>query len=68
MSNKATSDTINRYNRIANIYDLMEGLMEHTMFKKWRKLQWSKLEGTNVLEIGVGTGKNFATEMCFEIR
>ncbi|MBI2860666.1 MAG: class I SAM-dependent methyltransferase [Chloroflexi bacterium] len=47
-----------RYNRIAPVYDIMESLMERR-FKEWRKLLWSKVEGGNVLEIGVGTGKNF---------
>ncbi len=28
-------------------------------FRKWRQLLWSKVEGAQILEIGVGTGKNF---------
>ena len=28
-------------------------------FRKWRQLLWSKVAGTQILEIGVGTGKNF---------
>jgi ubiquinone/menaquinone biosynthesis C-methylase UbiE len=47
-----------RYDRIAPVYDLMEGLMERS-FRKWRQLLWSKVAGTQILEIGVGTGKNF---------
>jgi ubiquinone/menaquinone biosynthesis C-methylase UbiE len=37
----------------------MEGLMEGARFKQWRPLLWSKVEGTRILEVGVGTGKNF---------
>ena len=48
-----------RYNRIAPLYDLMEGLVERSRYSKWRELLWSKVEGTNILEVGVGTGKNF---------
>ena len=33
--------------------------MEGSGYAKWRKLQWSKSEGSDVLEVGVGTGKNF---------
>ena len=48
-----------RYNRIAPIYDFMEGLVERSRYSKWRELLWSKLEGNKILEVGVGTGKNF---------
>lgn len=57
--NKATEITRRRYNRIAPLYDLMEGLVESSRYSKWRKLQWSRVEGTRILEAGVGTGKNF---------
>ena len=56
---KATEITKRRYNRIAPLYDLMEGLIERSRYSKWRELLWSKVEGTNILEVGVGTGKNF---------
>ncbi len=56
---KATKIAQRRYNRIAPVYDLMEGLVERSRFRKWRKLLWSKVEGPRVLEVGVGTGKNF---------
>jgi ubiquinone/menaquinone biosynthesis C-methylase UbiE len=46
-----------RYNRIAGIYDWMESLSEKR-FKPWREKLWSLAEG-NILEVGVGTGKNF---------
>ncbi len=56
---KSTKTARKRYNRIAPLYDLVEGLAERSRYSKWRKLLWSKVEGTNVLEAGVGTGKNF---------
>ena len=49
-----------RYDRNAPFYDLMEGVMERFSFARWRKLLWSKVEGDRILEVGVGTGKNFA--------
>ena len=48
-----------RYDRIAPLYDLMEGLVESSRYGRWRHLLWSKVEGTRILEVGVGTGKNF---------
>jgi len=61
MSNedKATRIAERRYNRIAPLYDLMEGLAERSRYSNWRKLLWSKVEGPKILEVGVGTGKNF---------
>ncbi len=37
----------------------MENLLEKWRYAKWRELLWSKVEGTHILEVGVGTGKNF---------
>lgn len=56
---KATKIARGRYDRNAPFYDLMEGLMEGARFNQWRPLLWSKVEGTRILEVGVGTGKNF---------
>lgn len=56
---KATDTARKRYDRIAPIYDLMEGMVERSRYSGWRRLLWSKVEGEDVLEIGVGTGKNF---------
>lgn len=33
--------------------------MEGLFFKRWRKRLWSKVDGYHILEVGVGTGKNF---------
>jgi len=57
--NKSQDTIIKRYDRIAPIYDLMEVLAERFGYSHWRKLLWSKVEGEDILEIGVGTGKNF---------
>ena len=61
MSNgiKETDNTRKRYNRISPLYDLMERLMERSRFSKWREFLWNKVEGGRILEVGVGTGKNF---------
>ena len=56
---RATERARKRYNRTAAFYDLMESAMEKMRFSAWRSLLWSKAEGKRVLEVGVGTGKNF---------
>jgi ubiquinone/menaquinone biosynthesis C-methylase UbiE len=43
---------------MAPLYDSMEGLVERSRYTKWRDRLWSKVEGTRILEVGVGTGKN----------
>jgi len=57
--NKTTEAAKRRYNRVAPVYDLMESLVERSRYSKWREILWGKVEGTNILEAGVGTGKNF---------
>jgi ubiquinone/menaquinone biosynthesis C-methylase UbiE len=54
-----TARTRARYNRIAPIYDLMEIFAERR-FVPWREKLWSLVPGARVLEVGVGTGKNFS--------
>ncbi len=46
-----------RYNRIAKFYDIFEQPMEIMVMKNWRKEVMQDLRG-NILEVGVGTGKN----------
>jgi ubiquinone/menaquinone biosynthesis C-methylase UbiE len=58
MDVQETRATKARYNRVAPIYDLMETFSERT-YRSWRERVWSLVKGPNVLEIGVGTGKNF---------
>jgi phosphatidylethanolamine/phosphatidyl-N-methylethanolamine N-methyltransferase len=59
MDTKSSEVTRKRYNRIATVYDFMEGLTEKSRYSGWRALLWSKVEGQRILEVGVGTGKNF---------
>ena len=61
MSNrdKTTEIAKRRWNRTALIYDPMMAFMERVIVRKWRALLWSKVESSRVLEIAVGTGKNF---------
>jgi len=58
VDDKATIQTQSRYNRIAPVYDLMEGIIERFAFRRWRERLWSQVDGNRVLEVGVGTGKN----------
>ena len=48
-----------RYNRMAPVYDLMEVLAERR-FAPLRQKLWSAIPGGEVLEVGVGTGKNLS--------
>ncbi len=49
-----------KYNRLAPFFDGLEGILEGLFFKRWRQNQWAKVEGQHILEVGVGTGKNFS--------
>ena len=51
--------TKHRYNRLAPFFDALEGILEALFFSQWRKALWHKVKGKHVLEVGVGTGKNF---------
>ncbi|WP_148882245.1 class I SAM-dependent methyltransferase [Thermococcus aciditolerans] len=53
-----TSKTASKYDRFSKVYDLFESPMERRAFSKYRARALSLAEG-KVLEIGVGTGKNF---------
>ncbi len=52
--------TRRRYNRMAFFYDFMEAPMERLRFASWRQRLNGRITGPTALEIGVGTGKNFA--------
>lgn len=57
LENDATALTQKRYQRIAPLYDKIESLMEGR-FRPWRRKLWQSVRGPEVLEVGVGTGKN----------
>jgi ubiquinone/menaquinone biosynthesis C-methylase UbiE len=48
-----------RYDRASLIYDIFESPMEIMALKRWRVDLMKELKG-NVLEVGVGTGKNIS--------
>jgi len=54
-----TETTRRRYQRLSTVYDLMKGMMEKR-YQPWREKLWLQVPGLRVLEVGVGTGKNFA--------
>lgn len=57
-SDRSQTDLVRRrYDRVAPIYDAMEWVAEFR-FSKWRRDQWDRVEGDEILELGVGTGKN----------
>jgi len=55
---KATDTAKRRWNRTAHLYDLIMAIAERGGLRKWRRLLWSRVETSRVLEIGVGTGNN----------
>jgi phosphatidylethanolamine/phosphatidyl-N-methylethanolamine N-methyltransferase len=56
---KTTEIAQRRWNKTARHYDRMIALAERVGMRKWRRLLWSRVESSRVLEIGVGTGNNF---------
>ena len=48
-----------RYDRLAPWFDSLEGFLEGLFFRRLRKLLWAQASGKHILEVGVGTGKNF---------
>lgn len=54
----STKHTLNRYNVIAAFYNILEWPVEKLFYKSWREKLWSRVRSPEVLEIGVGTGKN----------
>jgi ubiquinone/menaquinone biosynthesis C-methylase UbiE len=55
---RATERIRMRYDRIAPLYDRMEAGAERR-FRPWRAALWQRVPAGRVLELGVGTGKNF---------
>jgi ubiquinone/menaquinone biosynthesis C-methylase UbiE len=48
-----------RYDLISNLYDLIQFPVEMLFFAPWRKMIFSEVKAERILEIGVGTGRNF---------
>lgn len=48
-----------RYDRLAPWFDSLESVLEGLFFRRWRKRLWAEAQGPHILEVGVGTGKNF---------
>lgn len=53
----ATEATRRRYQRLSPFYDAMEGTSERR-YHPWRTKLWSQVTGLQILEVGIGTGKN----------
>ena len=51
--------TRRRYDRLAFAYDFFEAPLERFRFAAWRQRLRERITGPRVLEVGVGTGKNF---------
>jgi phosphatidylethanolamine/phosphatidyl-N-methylethanolamine N-methyltransferase len=49
-----------RYDRLAPWFDGLEGFLEGLFFRRLRKILWAQVSGKHILEVGVGTGKNFS--------
>jgi ubiquinone/menaquinone biosynthesis C-methylase UbiE len=48
-----------RYDLISNLYNLIQFPVETLFFAPWRKMIFSQVKAERILEIGVGTGRNF---------
>jgi ubiquinone/menaquinone biosynthesis C-methylase UbiE len=48
-----------KWNKKAGMYDFMHRFMEDKRTMKWFSKLWGNVQGSQVLEVGVGTGKSF---------
>lgn len=56
---KETKRVRRRYDRISGMYDAMERMMGRAD-DEWRTILLQRIEGKDVLEVGVGTGRNLS--------
>lgn len=54
-----SSETAKKYSSVSKLYDIVEWPIEQILFRRLRKRAVALAEG-HVLEVGAGTGKNFA--------
>lgn len=54
----ATAQTKARYSRIASLYDTLEAPMERLFHSRFRRRLFTHVRPCEILEIGVGTGRN----------
>lgn len=54
----ATEQTKARYSRIAPLYDYLEAPMERIFHSRFRRRLFTHVQPCQILEIGVGTGRN----------
>lgn len=59
VEDRATEKIRRIYDRGAWWYDAKEWLPERLAFRRWRRKLWGRVPDGAVLEVGVGTGKNF---------
>lgn len=48
------------YDRIAPLYNVLDAPLERSHYAKWRRRLFAQVRGSQMLDIGVGTGKNLA--------
>lgn len=58
IDDKATAQIKAKYSRIAPFYDFFEAPMERLLHARFRRYLFSKVRSCEVLELGVGTGRN----------
>ncbi len=58
MTPRGKEHTRSRYDLMSPLYNAMEWPVEKFLFRSLRKELWDQIKGPEVLEIGIGTGKN----------
>ncbi len=56
---KVTEKVKRKWDLVSYYYDIYESLLEKLVLSKWRNKVFEYLDGEEILEVGVGTGKNF---------